>query len=58
MENYEILKGLSAEYDLRFAGKEEDRNRVWSVLVKDYFQDLIGANKVVLDLGCGYGEFM
>jgi len=58
MENEKILEGLSAEYDLRFAGKEKDRNRVWSVLVKDYFQDLIGADKVVLDLGCGYGEFI
>lgn len=58
MENEKILENLSAEYDLRFAGKEEDRVRVWKVLVEEYFQTVVGANKVVLDLGCGYGEFI
>lgn len=58
MENEKILENLSAEYDLRFSGKEADRVRVWKVLVERFFQSLIGQDKVVLDLGCGYGEFI
>jgi len=57
-ENESILKNLSLEYEQRFAGKEANRIRVWSILVKHYFQNLIGDDKIILDLGCGYGEFI
>ncbi|MFL6798986.1 MAG: class I SAM-dependent methyltransferase [Xanthobacteraceae bacterium] len=34
------------------------RNAVWRVLCTDFFNPLIGPDKDVLDLGCGYGEFI
>ena len=49
---------LQQEYSNRFKGKEDYRNSVWEVLVRDYFQHIIGLDKVVLDLGCGWGEFI
>ena len=34
------------------------RKRVWHVLCQDFFNDLVGPDKTVLDLACGYGEFI
>ncbi len=34
------------------------RRRLWTVLVDDYFQNLVPPQATVLDLGCGYGEFI
>ncbi|MGQ0633003.1 MAG: class I SAM-dependent methyltransferase [Planctomycetaceae bacterium] len=45
-------------YDARFAAHREYRKQVWRVLVKDCFSRYIGPNDGVLDLGCGYGEFI
>ncbi len=36
----------------------EKRIRVWRVLCDAYFSQLIGQGKDVLDLACGYGEFI
>jgi SAM-dependent methyltransferase len=36
----------------------ERRRRVWEVLCQRFFNPLVGANKTVLDLACGYGEFI
>lgn len=49
---------LVAIYSQRFEGRHDYRNRVWQVLIKDFFQRYIPANATVLDLGCGYGEFI
>lgn len=49
---------LSAEYQLRWARIGEYRNRVWQVLCDGYFGKLIPADSCVLDLGCGWGEFI
>jgi ubiquinone/menaquinone biosynthesis C-methylase UbiE len=50
---------LSLMYRERFgATKLETRRRVWSVLCRSFFDDLVGKNSDVLDLGCGYGEFI
>ena len=49
---------LEKLYDRRFAGRQEYRNRVWQVLVDDYFSRFIPSDAAVLDLGCGYGEFI
>jgi len=49
---------LKAIYSRRFAGKEEYRRRVWHVLLSDFFQPLVPETGAVLDLGCGYGEFI
>jgi ubiquinone/menaquinone biosynthesis C-methylase UbiE len=36
----------------------EKRNRVWRVLCREFFDPLIGPGKDVLDMACGYGEFI
>ncbi|MGO4527059.1 class I SAM-dependent methyltransferase [Microvirga sp. 2MCAF35] len=36
----------------------QKRDRVWRVLCKEFFDPLIGSGKDVLDLACGYGEFI
>ena len=49
---------LTEEYRLRFSKGAAYRRKVWRLLVKEYFQDLVGNNKTVFDLGCGWGEFI
>lgn len=51
-------KELSLIYHRRFARTAQYRNKVWRVLVRDFFQKWIPSNARVLDLGCGYGEFI
>lgn len=48
---------LSLQYALRFGDKADYRRRVWGVLVS-YFSRWIPAESVVLDVGCGWGEFI
>ena len=43
---------------MRFDRNADYRRSVWKVLLENYFQDLIGNDKVVLDLGSGWGEFI
>ena len=45
-------------YGQRFAENQAYRQKVWQVLTADFFQALIGPSAAVLDLGCGYGEFI
>jgi SAM-dependent methyltransferase len=49
---------LQTIYDHRFSGRQDYRRNVWNVLVSEWFSPLIPANGAVLDLGCGYGEFI
>src|SRR5438270_4059228 len=49
---------LSRVYTSRFDATQAYRRRVWTVLVSEFFQELVPDNAVVLDLGCGYGEFI
>ncbi|MGC9506087.1 class I SAM-dependent methyltransferase [Baaleninema sp.] len=49
---------LQQEYQLRFSQIANYRRKVWRILVKNYFQDLVGDNRDILDLGCGWGEFV
>ena len=49
---------LARIYDRRFAATQEYRRCVWRVLVTHFFQKLVPATGSVLDLGCGYGEFI
>jgi SAM-dependent methyltransferase len=49
---------LERIYDLRFGEMIEFRARVWRVLARRFFQRWIASGDVVLDLGCGYGEFI
>ena len=46
-------------YRNRFSRADEVRKeRVWQVLVRDYLQRFVRPSDTVLDIGCGYGEFL
>jgi len=45
-------------YGQRFAGHRMYRQRVWRVLTADFFQKWLNPSGAILDLGCGYGEFI
>jgi SAM-dependent methyltransferase len=49
---------LKRIYEARFESTRRYRAQVWTVLISDYFQKHIAASDSVLDLGCGYGEFI
>src|SRR3954471_7116101 len=50
---------LKRIYLRRFSADENlARDQIWSVLVRDFFQKWIKSDDVVLDLGCGFGEFL
>ncbi|HKV40731.1 MAG TPA: class I SAM-dependent methyltransferase [Blastocatellia bacterium] len=49
---------LAAIYGRRFSGLEDYRRKVWSILMSDFFHRFVPGNGAVLDLGCGYGEFI
>jgi hypothetical protein len=51
-------KELEIIYRQRFAGRQEYRNRVWQVLIRDVFGEFVRPEDTVIDLGCGYGEFI
>ncbi len=45
-------------YSARFDASRQYRDLVWQVLLDDFFQQFIRPDDRVLDLGCGYGEFI
>lgn len=49
---------LQQLYRNRFGHDREPRAAIWRVLVQDFFQAWIRRSDTVLDLGCGYGEFL
>ena len=50
---------LSALYRHRFApDNQEMKKQVWETLCRDFFQTIVGDHKVVVDIACGYGEFI
>lgn len=49
---------LAREYARRFAKTAAYRQEVWKILVKNYFQQFVPERASVLDLGCGYGDFI
>lgn len=49
---------LQRIYQARFAGDLEYRRAVWGVLIAEYFGRFVRPEHAVLDLGCGYGEFI
>ena len=51
-------KHLTQIYEKRFSGHENYRNRVWKVLITKFFSKWIRNTDHILDLGCGYGEFI
>ncbi|MEP6685750.1 MAG: class I SAM-dependent methyltransferase [Verrucomicrobiota bacterium] len=49
---------LQKIYSARFARNLAYRKKIWNILIKSFFQKYVAANDSVLDLGCGYGEFI
>src|SRR5215472_9792425 len=49
---------LQSIYAARFSGLEEYRLQVWRILIAQFFSQWIRPEHHVLDLGCGYGEFI
>ena len=50
---------LQKLYETRFQQTGvEKRKRVWEVLCRSFFQPLIGPTQDILDVACGYGEFI
>jgi SAM-dependent methyltransferase len=49
---------LQTIYDNRFSGRQDYRRNVWAMLISDFFSRYFTADSAVLDLGCGYGEFI
>jgi len=47
-----------AIYARRFARNQPYRARVWEILIRRIFQTYVCEDDRVLDLGCGYGEFI
>ncbi len=54
----ELPDDLQKLYTTRFTGQEAYRNRVWQILTSEFFSRWIKPSSTVLDLGCGYGEFI
>ncbi len=44
-------------YSVRFPDLQI-RDKIWTVLVNDFFQNYFSQDDTVLDIGCGYGEFI
>jgi SAM-dependent methyltransferase len=49
---------LQELYSRRFDAVAGYRSAIWRVLVEDFFQGLVPKDARVLDIGCGYGEFI
>lgn len=49
---------LQRIYEARFHNNLDYRRAIWRVLIDDFFQSFVRRTDVVLDLGCGYGEFI
>ena len=49
---------LQRQYSRRFANQAQYRDAVWKVLTTDFFQRFIPRDATLLDLGCGWGEFV
>jgi len=53
------MPDLAALYRFRFRESERAQKMlIWKTLCANYFQRLIGDDQTVLDLACGYGEFI
>lgn len=49
---------LTSIYSERFDKNSKQREQLWEILVKNYFQKFIKKNDTVLDLAAGYCEFI
>jgi len=49
---------LQRIYETRFRASTAYRQAVWRILIQRCFQKYVPKDSAVLDLGCGYGEFI
>lgn len=49
---------LKRQYELRFSSFQYHRNKVWRILINSFFNKFIPPDSIILDLGCGWGEFI
>ena len=50
---------VSSLYRYRFSEQEQEaKDQIWKVLCGDFFQKYVAPGDTVLDLACGYGEFI
>ena len=54
----ETAQDLQKIYQRRFGETAAYRNLVWRDLTRVFFNRWVGSEHAVLDLGCGYGEFI
>lgn len=55
----EPVADLAALYSVRFAPEERAaKDRIWKVLCEDFFSRYVRPSDTVLDIACGYGEFV
>lgn len=53
------MDDLAKLYRIRFSdAQRQAKDRVWKVLCEDYFQQFIPPAATVLEIACGYGEFI
>jgi SAM-dependent methyltransferase len=57
-ESFKDPNELQAIYEHRFTSMLDYRTRVWRILTSSFFQQFVEPDDTVLDLGCGYGEFI
>ena len=53
-----ISKTLEDEYRLRFSKNEAYRTGLWRILCRQFFNQYVSPEMSILDLGCGWGEFI
>jgi SAM-dependent methyltransferase len=56
--NNPATEELQRVYSKRFEENADYRERIWRILINEFFQQLVPETGAVLDLGCGYGEFI
>jgi ubiquinone/menaquinone biosynthesis C-methylase UbiE len=53
------MTDLARLYRFRFSESDlPEKNKIWKTLCRNFFDRMIGPDEVVLDLACGYGEFI
>lgn len=52
------VEELNAIYKNRFNSHLQYRNEVWKVLISRFFSQFISPDASVMDVGCGYGQFI
>jgi ubiquinone/menaquinone biosynthesis C-methylase UbiE len=53
------MEDLAKLYQIRFSdARREQKDLVWKALCEDYFQQFVPRSATVLEIACGYGEFI